>query len=85
MSDEVMTTLRIVAFSGGGFVLVEVDPDGSQRIVRAVSTMDELVGAMQGRVRDWHAEALRVQAAHLADESPQVVRPRQWWRRIATG
>lgn len=83
--NEIETSFRVIAFKGGGFVLV--DTSGHEpHIVKAVSSVDELVGAIGRSVQDWHAETQRVAKAHAEDESPKVIRPpRFWWRKAVTG
>lgn len=87
MTDDVIhATFRVYACPGGGFVLAELvdkhDGDMSQEMRRAVTNIDECVGAIGQAVKDWHTEAMRVRAAQLADENPKVVTPRKWWRAI---
>ena len=87
MNDEVIhATFRVYSCPGGGFVLAELVPseDGAmgQDMKRAVSNLDECVGAIGQAVRDWYSEAQRVHAAHMADENPKVVTPKKWWRAI---
>lgn len=82
MTNETETSFRVIAFKGGGFVLVDTSSEGDPIVLRAVSSLDELTGALSRAVIEWHAETQRVQAAHLADENPKVVAPRKWWRAI---
>lgn len=78
MTNEVEIRLRIIGFAGGGFVLAENSTD-DPHVIRAVSSMDELVGATGQAIRDWHAETQRVARAHADDDNPKVIKPRRFW------
>lgn len=85
--NDVETSYRIIAFKGGGFILV--DTSGAEpHIVKAMSTMDELVVALGRSVQDWHAETIRVAKAQEIDadtDQPKVIKPpRFWWRKAVT-
>jgi len=79
---EMTLTLRLIELPGGGFVLAEGLSEGDFDALQAVSSVDEACGSIQRRVREWHHECRSLRAAELEDQSPQVVRPRQWWRAI---
>lgn len=90
MTEVLHATFRVYACPGGGFVLAELIPQDEggmeQDMKRAVSNLDECVGAIGQAVRDWHAETVRVEAAQAEDEQPKIIRPsRFWWRKAVTG
>lgn len=78
MTNEVEIRLRIIGFAGGGYVLAENSTE-DPHVIKAVSTMDELVGAIGSAVRDWHAETQRVARANAEDENPKIIKPRRFW------
>ena len=78
MSNVIEIRLRFIGFAGGGFVLAENSTD-DPHVIKAVSTMDELVGAIGVAVRDWHAETQRVAKAQYEDDNPKVIKPRRFW------
>lgn len=83
MTDVTHATFRVYACPGGGFVLAELIPQEEggmeQDMKRAVSNLDECVGAIGQAVRDWHAETQRVARAHAEDENPKIIKPRRFW------
>lgn len=78
MNNEVEIRLRIIGFAGGGYVLADNSAE-EPHVIKAVSTMDELVGAIGQAVRDWQAETQRVARAHAEDENPKIIKPRRFW------
>jgi hypothetical protein len=82
--SEVSITVRLIEIGGGGFVLAEVHGDGDITPMQAVSTIDEAVGAIQRRVRDWNTESRTLRQRQIEEESGgKVISPWRPWRSIA--
>lgn len=83
--DVLHATFRIYSCPGGGFVIAGVHEQGEQEMKRAVSNIDEAIGAVGNEIRDWHAESQRFRAAQIEEDNPKVIKPSRFWWRKAIG
>lgn len=83
MTGTIKITIRVIEFDGGGFVIAD-EPDEGQtefRPLKAVSTLDEVCGAVQGILRNWNRETLALKKAQADDiDGRNVIAPKRWWR-----
>ena len=70
--------IRIMELPGGGFILAEDRSGDDYEPMQAVSSLDELCGALQKRVREWNDETNRTAPAVTGT----VISPRRWWRAV---
>lgn len=81
---KMQITIQVAELDGGGFVIGDAFYEGEQldfQPVQAVSSIDEVCGAIHNKLRQWHTECKRLRQATIEDQNAgKVVAPRLWWR-----
>lgn len=75
----ISATFRVYECPDGGFIFVDFDAHGNQRMRKAVSNIDEVCGVLANACRQWNTETVRFRAAQVEDER-KIIRPNFWQR-----